>query len=39
MAHDGGYTYGSISRVASIMEEVEGDYGTEYEGVDEIRIW
>ena len=39
LSHDGGYTYGSLSRTAYIREEHEGDYGTEYETVDEIGIW
>lgn len=39
MSHDRGYTYGSLSRTAEIREEIEGEYGTEYETVDEIGIW
>ena len=39
LSHDGGYTYGSLSRTAEIREEVEGDYGKEYETMDEIGIW
>lgn len=35
-SHDNGYTYGSLSTRAEIREEVEGEYGTEYETVDEI---
>ena len=36
MSHDNGYTYGSISRYAGIREETEGEYGTEWEEIDEI---
>ena len=39
LSHDNGYTYGSLSRTASIREEQEGDYGTEYEEVDSISMW
>lgn len=39
LSHDGGYTYGSLSRTAGIREEQEGEYGTEYEEIDEISIW
>lgn len=35
LSHDGGYTYGSISRCASIREESDGEYGKEYNEVDE----
>lgn len=38
-SHDRGYTYGSLPRRATIREEREGDYGTEYEEVDEISLW
>lgn len=38
-SHDSGYTYGSLSRVAEIREEQEGEYGIEYETVDEISVW
>lgn len=38
-SHDNGYTYGSLSRIAEIREEQEGEYGTEYETVDEISVW
>ena len=37
-SHDRGYTYGSLSREASLREEVEGEYGTEFEEYDTIRI-
>lgn len=36
LSHDSGYTYGTLSRSADVREEVEGEYGTEYETVDEI---
>lgn len=39
LSHDNGYTYGSISRVASIREEAEGEYGTEYNEIDEAWIY
>lgn len=35
LSHDNGYTYGTLSRNASIRKEREGEYGTEYEEVDE----
>ena len=38
-SHDSGYTYGSLSRVAEIREAQEGEYGIEYETVDEISVW
>ena len=38
-SHDNGYTYGSLSRSAEIREEVEGDYGSEWEAVDEVGVW
>ena len=38
-SHDSGYTYGSLSRVAEIREEQEGEHGIEYETVDEISVW
>ena len=36
LSHDNGYTYGSLSRCAEIREEVEGEYGSEWETVDEV---
>lgn len=39
LSHDGGYTYGSVSRSAEVKEDREGDYGTEWETVDEISVW
>lgn len=36
LSHDNGYTYGSLTRGAEIREEVEGEYGPEYEVIDEI---
>ena len=39
LSHDNGYTYGSLSRTASVREEAEGDYGPKYEEVDELVIW
>ena len=38
-SHDSGYTYGSLSKVAEIREEREGEYGTEYETIDEVICW
>ncbi len=38
-SHDNGYTYGSLSRTASIREEQEGEYGLEYEEIDTVSIW
>lgn len=38
LSHDNGYTYGTLSRKASIREEQEGEYGVEYEEVDEAWI-
>lgn len=38
-SHDNGYTYGSLSKRASLREEVEGDYGPEFEEYDTVRIW
>ena len=35
-SHDNGYTYGSLSRSAEIREEAEGEYGSEWEAVDEV---
>ena len=35
LSHDNGYTYGTLSKNASIREEREGEYGIEYEEVDE----
>ena len=35
LSHDNGYTYGTLSRNASIREEKECEYGIEYEEVDE----
>lgn len=35
LSHDNGYTYGTLSRNASIRVERDGEYGTEYEEVDE----
>ena len=47
LSHDNGYTYGSLSRRATIREEREGEYDaeydfqhdTEYDVIDELRIW
>ena len=39
LSHDNGYTYGSLSLLASILEEVEGEYGTEYEEIDSTGFW
>ena len=38
LSHDNGYTYGSLSRGCSVREEREGEYGTEYEEIDEYWI-
>ena len=38
-SHDNGYTYGSLSHGADIMEESEGEYGPEWETVDEVSCW
>lgn len=39
IGHDNEYTYGTLSRNASLREEVEGEYGTEYEEIDEVCTW
>ena len=39
LSHDNGYTYGSLSLLGSIREEVEGEYGTEYEEIDSVGFW
>lgn len=39
LSHDNGYTYGTISRGCTLQEERDGEYGTEYEEIDEFRIW
>lgn len=39
LSHDNGYTYGSLSLIASILEEVEGEHGTEYEEIDSTGFW
>lgn len=36
LSHDNGYTYGGLPNYATIKEEREGEYGIEYETVDEI---
>lgn len=36
LSHDNGYTYGSMSHSAEIREERNGEYGIEYEAIDEI---
>lgn len=36
LSHDSGYTYGALPRYADIREEREGEYGTEYETIDEV---
>jgi hypothetical protein len=38
LSHDGGYTYGSLSRGCMVKRETEGEYGTEWEDYDELRI-
>ncbi len=35
LSHDNGYTYGSLSRTASIREESKGAYGPVYEEIDD----
>jgi len=35
LSHDNGYTYGTLSRTASIREEHKGEYGPEYEEIDD----
>lgn len=37
--HDNEYTYGSLSLTAELREDHEGEWGTEWETVDELRIW
>ena len=37
-SHDGGFTYGSLSREADIRVETEGEYGTEYELIDTMYV-
>ena len=39
LSHDNGFTYGSLSRGAEIMEEREGEYGIEFETVDDVSCW
>jgi len=39
LSHDGGYTYGSLSRGCMVKQETEGEYGTEWEDYDELRIY
>ena len=39
VGHDNEYTYGTLSRTASIRREVEGEYGTEYNESYEICAW
>mgnify|MGYP007101830263 CR=1 FL=1 len=36
LSHDRGYTYGTLSREASLRIETDGDYGAEYVEVDVI---
>ena len=38
LSHDNGYTYGSISKRATVCEETEGEWGIEYEEIDEVWI-
>ena len=39
LSHDNGYTYGSLSFVADLREERDGEYGIEYESIEEMRLW
>ena len=39
LSHDNGYTYGSLSFVADLREERDGEYGIEYESIEELRLW
>jgi hypothetical protein len=39
LSHDRGYTYGTLSRTVSIRVESKGEYGVEYEEIDESWVW